>query len=57
MGRYNVGVRVVVLVVVGVLEAGMVLDGVGEFSGDGVLLKRFVGCGEGVLVAVSSSCA
>lgn len=55
MGTYNVGVRVIVLVIVGVLEAGMVLDGVGEISGNGVLLNPFVGGGVGVLVASSFS--
>ena len=49
--------RVVVLVMVGVLEAGMVLDEVGEFVGEGVLLKCFVGCGEEVFVGWSSGCA
>ena len=57
MGPYKVAVRVVVRVVVGVLEGGMVLEGVGEFSGDGVLLGRLVDSGEGVSVASSSCCA
>ena len=43
-----------VLVAVGVLEAVTLLDGVGEFCGDGDLLGVFIGSGDGVFVVLSS---